>query len=92
MGQIRNSNKKSTIATAEDYTRKSKSEVAPLRPAGTPAPTGTKPSPERPVGPTHEQIAQRAHELWVKNGSRHGEDQRHWLEAEAQLKREMGSK
>ena len=39
----------------------------------------------------HEQIAQRAHEIWVKQGCRHGHDQQHWLEAERQLKAELAS-
>ncbi len=92
MGQ-RKSSKKNTVATAESDTRRSKSEVTPLRPVEKPvtsAKAGAKPQSTRPAGPTHEQIAQRAHEIWVKNGSKHGEDQRHWLEAENQLKQEMG--
>ncbi len=84
MGQRRGS-KKNTTVTAE-HTRKNKSEVTPLHPAG------TQPSAGRPAGPTHEQIAQRAHEIWVKNGGKHGDDQQHWLEAETQLKQEMGVK
>jgi hypothetical protein len=92
MGQKKNS-KKSTVATVDNSTRQNKPEVAPLRPASTPAPSAAKPKSERPAtGPTHEQIAQRAHEIWVRNGSKHGEDQRHWLEAEAELKKEMGVK
>lgn len=93
MGQ-RKSSRKSTVSTVDNSTRQSKPEVAPLRPAHTPAPSAAaKPKPERPMtGPTHEQIAQRAHEIWVRNGSKHGEDQRHWLEAEAELKKEMGIK
>ncbi len=41
---------------------------------------------------TPEQIAQRAHDLWVNDGCRHGQDQQHWLEAEKQLKAELGAK
>jgi hypothetical protein len=40
----------------------------------------------------HEQIAQRAHEIWVKQGCRDGQDQQHWLEAERQVKAELGVK
>ncbi|MBN1359872.1 MAG: DUF2934 domain-containing protein [Sedimentisphaerales bacterium] len=93
MGQRKGNSKKSTVATAESTTPKSKSEVTPLRPADKPAAsaaTGATARSQTPAGPTHEQIAQRAHELWVKNGSKHGEDRMRWLEAEAQLKREMG--
>jgi hypothetical protein len=39
--------------------------------------------------PTREQVAKRAHEIWVKNGCRHGQDEQNWLEAERQLKAEM---
>jgi hypothetical protein len=43
---------------------------------------------------THEQIAKRAYERWVKRGRPHGNDKQDWLEAEAELKREiqMGGK
>jgi hypothetical protein len=61
--------------------------VAPPRRNGTktrPATTGKK--------ITHEQIAQRAHEIWVKQGCRHGSDQEHWFEAERQLKAELAGK
>lgn len=92
MGQ-RKGSRKSATATAEETSRKSTSGVTPLRATNKPASsakTTTMPKTEDAKGPTHEQIAQRAHELWVKNGSAHGEDQRYWLEAEAQLKKEMG--
>jgi hypothetical protein len=56
-----------------------------LRPAGTKAPEAAK-----MVKITSEQIAQRAHEIWVKNGCKHGQDERNWLEAERQLKAEAG--
>lgn len=89
MGQKKgNKDKKSTVATVDDSTRKSTSGVTTLHPAG----KAGKSASATPAGPTHEQIAQRAHELWVKNGARHGEDQRHWLEAETELKQEMGIK
>ncbi len=41
---------------------------------------------------THEQIARRAHEIWLKQGCRHGLDQQHWFEAERQLKAELAAK
>lgn len=37
-----------------------------------------------------DRIAKRAYEKWMKGGCKHGCDQQHWLEAEAELKREMG--
>ena len=36
--------------------------------------------------PTHEQIAQRAYEIFVERGQPQGHDLDHWLEAEAQLR------
>jgi hypothetical protein len=35
--------------------------------------------------PTHEQIAERAHALWIEHGCREGSDERNWLEAEREL-------
>ena len=35
---------------------------------------------------THPQIAQRAYELWEKAGRPHGQDKKHWLQAEAELR------
>jgi hypothetical protein len=46
--------------------------------------------PGRPAGPRHEQIAQRAQEIWQRHGCPPGEDRENWFEAEAELKREMG--
>jgi hypothetical protein len=40
----------------------------------------------------HDQIAQRAHEIWLKRGCRPGEDERNWLEAEKQLRAELTRK
>lgn len=67
------------------------------RPAGeqeTPT-TGTAVA-ERPQakaqGPTHQQIAQRALEIWMRHGCPPGEDRENWLEAERQLKEEMRSR
>lgn len=34
----------------------------------------------------HDQIARRAHELWEQDGRPHGHHERHWLEAERQLR------
>lgn len=42
--------------------------------------------------PTHEQIAQRAKEIWMRNGRRQGTQNQDWRDAEAELRREvMGS-
>lgn len=41
---------------------------------------------QKPKQPNHEEIALRAFELWTKEGYPMGNDQRHWLQAEAELK------
>jgi hypothetical protein len=41
---------------------------------------------------THDQIARRAHEIWLKRGCKPGEDERNWLEAEKQLRAELAGK
>ncbi|MCL5280298.1 MAG: DUF2934 domain-containing protein [Planctomycetes bacterium] len=73
---------KNTVATS---TTRTGGATTTLRPVGAQAPTATKTTPK----PTREQIAQRAHEIWVKNGCKHGQDEQNWLEAERQLKAEM---
>lgn len=42
--------------------------------------------------PTYDQIAQRAREIWTKKGCLPGQDEQNWLEAERQLKAELGRK
>jgi hypothetical protein len=94
MGQRRNT-KKSSVATVENDVRHTKSGVTPLRPASTPSPSAkaaTRPNPAPAKGPTHEQIARRAHEIWIKSGCKHGQDRQNWLDAEAQLKKEVTGK
>jgi hypothetical protein len=44
------------------------------------------------VSLTHEQIAERARSIWQKKGCPSGQDQKIWSEAEAQLKKETGTK
>jgi hypothetical protein len=41
------------------------------------------------AGPTQEQIADRAKQIWRQKGCPAGQDQTNWYEAEAQLKREL---
>lgn len=36
--------------------------------------------------PTHEQIAARAFEIYLRNGCRPGEDEQNWLQAEKELR------
>ena len=42
--------------------------------------------------PTRKQIEDRAKEIWHRKGCPCGQDEQNWLEAEAQLKKEMGIK
>lgn len=44
----------------------------------------------RPTGPTYEEIAQRAHEIWEKSGQPEGHDVAQWLQAERELREEQG--
>jgi len=43
------------------------------------------------TAPTQEQIALRAHQLWVEGGCVHGHDVENWTEAERQLSEEFNS-
>ena len=54
-------------------------------PTTQPQPTTTKTA----TVPTHDQIAVRAYEKWVKRGRPQGSNAQDWLEAEMELKREM---
>ncbi|XAL99471.1 DUF2934 domain-containing protein [Phycisphaeraceae bacterium D3-23] len=55
-----------------------------------PAPVLSKPvvveSPKTPAAPTHDQIAAKAHEIWVAKGRPVGQDNANWAEAEAALR------
>ena len=66
-------------------TRSGGATTTTLRPAGSKTPEAIK-----MVKIAREQIAQRAHDIWVKNGCKHGQDEQNWLEAERQLKAEVG--
>ncbi len=62
--------------------------------ATAPRPAGTKKAAKGGKGPmiTHDQIARRAHELWVQKGFKPGQEEQNWLEAERQLKAELARK
>lgn len=72
------------------FTGNSQSGSATIAP---PRRADTKPRPAT-TGPkiTHDQIARRAHEIWVKRGCKHGQDKENWFEAERQLKAELADK
>ncbi|MBM4027302.1 MAG: DUF2934 domain-containing protein [Planctomycetes bacterium] len=76
--------RKSTKSTVDTSTSRSGATTT-LRPAGSKTQAASK-----AVNITREQIALRAHEIWVKNGCQHGQDEQNWLEAERQLKAESG--
>ncbi len=44
--------------------------------------TSGRPSPEAAEALLKAEIQKEAHRIWVAEGRRHGEDLRHWLEAE----------
>ena len=93
MGQKKGTkSKKTAVATAGEKSTRSKAEVTALRPEEKAKKTSVKNTSKTEVGPSHDQIAQRAHELWLQDGAKHGDDQRYWLEAETQLNAEMAAK
>ena len=55
-------------------------------------PTAPKASSGKTPKIAHEQIARRAHDIWVQRGCKPGTDKQNWLEAEAQLKAELARK
>lgn len=54
---------------------------APASPKGTPAKTRVMAT----TVPTHDQISQRAHDLFESRGREHGKDQQDWLRAEREI-------
>ena len=60
--------------------RKTKTVVKSVKPRGKSSPA------EVVQAPTLEQIQVRAYEIWLRKGRPLGQDQRNWLEAEAELK------
>ncbi len=51
----------------------------------------TPPNTPQVTGPTHEVIAKRAYEKWVKRGRPQGTHLQDWLEAEMELKKEFAA-
>jgi hypothetical protein len=73
--------------TSTTRTRKPASTEKPTRAAAKPGARARSVSTD-PPSPTHEQIAQRAHDLYVHSGCMPGREQEFWLEAERQLRDE----
>ena len=47
--------------------------------------TNNETSKSSPDSDLHEQIEKRAYEIWLADGSRHGEDLNHWFQAETEV-------
>ena len=66
--------------------RKVAREISPRRPASTPeSPLDQTDVPKRADGPSHEQIARRANELYLERGQMEGHDVEDWPRAENEL-------
>jgi hypothetical protein len=81
----------STISSRTSSADRSERTVAlsdPEKPAASPK-TSVSYKTDKTPGPTHQQIADRAKEIWRKKGCPAGQDEMNWYEAEAQLKREL---
>jgi hypothetical protein len=74
---------RNTVPTST--TRSGGATATTLRPMGAKAPQAAA---GKTVKIPCEQIAQRAHDIWVKSGCKHGQDEQNWFEAERQLKAE----
>ena len=61
--------------------RQSNMRTAAAPSADTPAKVSAKPL------PSDDAVARRAYERWEQSGGTHGDDQRHWYEAERDLRR-----
>jgi hypothetical protein len=46
------------------------------------------PARQESLAPTEEDIAKRAYEIWLSLGREPGQDQKHWFEAERQLRQQ----
>lgn len=78
-----NNSQKSTKQEETSYNRQSEKSVA----------VAEKPSSRQsksPAGPTYEQIAERAKNLWQERGCPPDQDEKNWYDAENQLKQELG--
>jgi len=73
-----------------DVTNK-QSQYSSNVPSGKPVSVMERPSTrQKNVVLTHEQIAERAKNIWIERGCPANQDEQNWLEAENQLKQELG--
>jgi hypothetical protein len=89
-----------TPSSSSTSTQKVPAPVAAAPKTATPKPEATQPqapntlkaeapaprAEPQPAGPTHEQIARRAHALFVARGGQHGHHLDDWLRAERELR------
>jgi hypothetical protein len=75
--------------TGRPYTPPSPPPASRYQGAGTATATAPRPT---TAALTHDQIALRAREIWLKKGCPIGQDRQNWLEAEAQLRTEQRSR
>jgi DUF2934 family protein len=75
----------SSAGTAAPSRAGANSAPASPAPARQSAPPVSRPRVIEPTAPSHEQIAQRAYQIWQDQGCCHGRDCDHWFEAERQL-------
>jgi hypothetical protein len=78
---------RNTVPTGSVNSPSGGATAVATRPAATKSVSST-----RGPQPTHEQVSKRAHEIWVKRGSKGGQEEKNWLEAEAQLRAEMAGR
>ncbi len=57
-----------------------------LRKPTTKTPVVKKPAAAAPTAVTHEAVAKRAYEIWIRKGRPQGQCQQNWLEAEKELR------
>lgn len=60
------------------------------KPAQAPAAAAIPPIAKPVICITHDQIAQRAYEVWLAKGQPQGQDYQNWTQAERKLKAELG--
>ena len=83
--------RKDPVQTISSFVRPGKMEVTPLRPQNMQTAQQPVSTPSQKTKmPTHDQIAERAWAIWIKGGCLPGQDRHNWLEAERQLKAELG--
>ena len=76
---------KSASVKAKDKTKTSKKKASAKTTSKRKGKATAKPDAKPVVVLTHDQIAQKAYEIWLAKGKPHGQDQQNWDEAKAAL-------